>query len=631
MKALLVFLLLLPTFAHSEVVNPTDANGNPIVMPFDCKSDVYSSIKFICDSLGSIGVSVCNASTEVCNRSNQEIFTGLNIELASPGNIKKWTGFGGLGEIYQAAGVCLMRDLKFTPINTSVSTSTPLGNFSFKQELRFLSFDRTSRKMEGYHRSKVCAPVVGCLDMFTQKFKLSSVKTNLMGSGLKAGEYDMHGSYAIDFQAEGNLQTLSVEIPALNVPTPYGVVSARPQFDFGKAIGWAPAPYAGNFQSLVTPDFKTLDLYGRNNGVIMSQVYPFDTVFNDRRLDFRHIGWISQMAIGSRDANPATTPWLPPTGVEFPVRPDYNLTVARGPLEKTPNAYLGANVKVSYSPTALLPDAVKNNGLLAIDFTVFVNPNLKFAGTSQYNFWNSELSQWSGVAGDYRPFQFDNYRSIFLYTGVSASSRFALEAGVDLKIHLHVPLPWPFDDIDIDLINVHPRSDIVDSTTTQYKTNAAAPTALSQASKIVTTGKIFQTYKTWAGTTTDGSTHIQQCLAQDTPPNSPPPPPEYQPGEPSDLTKNIRYPCNICVGMRSHTYSTPFGGTQTVPGFIQLLFPSTTNNRPASVKWTCNRITQVGCYDMCKYVPSTGALIVEKTAIEMIAKGELKGARCLRN
>lgn len=53
--------------------------------------------------------------------------------------------------------------------------------------------------------------------MFTQKFKLSSVKTNLMGSGLKAGEYDMHGSYAINFQAEGNLQTLSVEIPAIEM------------------------------------------------------------------------------------------------------------------------------------------------------------------------------------------------------------------------------------------------------------------------------------------------------------------------------------------------------------------------------------------------------------------------------
>lgn len=65
MKALFVFFLLIPAFAHSEVVNPTDANGNPVVIPFDCKSDVYSSIKFICDALGSIGVSVCNVSTEV--------------------------------------------------------------------------------------------------------------------------------------------------------------------------------------------------------------------------------------------------------------------------------------------------------------------------------------------------------------------------------------------------------------------------------------------------------------------------------------------------------------------------------------------------------------------------------------
>ena len=88
-------------------------------------------------------------------------------------------------------------------IKTNATASTLLGNVTAEQEVGFLSFNKDNGVYEGYHRMKACGPVVGCLDAYTQKFKLTPVKSNKKGSGAKVGQYEILEAHALDFWAEG--------------------------------------------------------------------------------------------------------------------------------------------------------------------------------------------------------------------------------------------------------------------------------------------------------------------------------------------------------------------------------------------------------------------------------------------
>ncbi len=565
--------------------------------------------------------------------------------MASPTNIKPWSGLGGLGPAYSLATNCLLRDIADFPdkkIKTSATASIFLGNVTAEQEVGFLSFNKDTAVFEGYHRLRACGPAVGCLDAYTQKFKLTLVKTDKKGSGKKAGQYNIYEAHALDVWADGLAQGIRVELPGIMVPTPVGSIEAKPEFRFGRATGFVTAPYDGNYKSSF-PDLsfgisknKTFDIYGRSPGTDATNLLPVDAFGVDSPK-----GWNSQIALGSRDPDPKKPVWVQPPGVEFPARPDLDLTNARSAAEKTPNAYLGASVQATYSVINLIPKAIRDIGCsgtlrVCIDQAeVFAKPTIDVGYMSQVNVIQNEQNHWNGKLGpagavptaDLSPMNLDQSKSAFLQMNSAAAARFALDAGLDFVIRLEINTF--FTKIKKNLVDLHPRTTIAEKIDKAY---AAAKTAgaHSQATKILADKKYFQNYIPFkggdlaSGTVDGGANHIQACLAKPTAPGSLPPEPTYTPGDPALLVQQIEYPCNICVGWNEEHYKDNFGKNKVFPSYLATLLPASQAAKPASTRWKCKFVFQSGCYDMCK-MDTAGKLSVQRTALKMLKAGEAKG------
>lgn len=613
-----------------------DINGKPIVTTTPCDG-IFATFDFIC-SVAGIKCSPAPGGN-FCASGSQELFAGATLELAKPGDTRLWTGYGGMGEVYQTAATCLLRDLKDGALTSSAKAPTPFGAATIEQDVNFLSFDKNTRQFKGYHHAKACLPVVGCFDAFTQKFTLTPVSSNLKGSGTKIGGFDAYGSHGWLLETEGINQGIFAEIPALSVDTPYGTLSAQPRFGFKRTSGFVLAPYqSGNNKSSVSLPFgaaKTEEIYGRNPGLAASQIFPSRIYGAGGVIDERlRIGWQSQVGLGSRDAGPKNKSWQPPAGVEFPVRGDTTIGTARSDLEKTANVAMGADVRIEYNPMGLLPEWITSNGLISTTFKVWVDPNVEAAFTSQFNFVSGEYAKWDGktnptnAAPFYLVQDMDQAKNLSMFAGTSAATRAALDAGVDLNLHFHLDL-W-VGAIDKDLIDIHPHTTLVESAPPPGVSSASKKVAVfSQASEIMKSGKYFQAYNTFNGPK-DGVAHIKECLAKPTANGPEPEAPKFQQGDPSAMTDNILYPCDICVGMDTFNYKDKYGNPGTVKGFLEFLKPADINTKSPTVRWTCKSVFQSGCYDMCSWDKATGKLTVVKTAIEMIASGEMKNVpgRC---
>ncbi len=588
-----------------------DINGTAVGAAFDCNSSKFTSMTFICDKIKQVtGTDLCTSTGNSCFTASNEIFTGSTIELASPTNIKGWNGFGGLGLAYENAALCLLRDLKFAPMTSHAQTSTLLGDIWVDQDVGFLSFDPVTKVVEGYHHAKACMPVVGCADLFTQKFKFSAVSSSVKGTGVYAGNYEVYTNEALQLDTEGLLQGLQVKLPAMIVVTPYGPVSVQPEFRFGKAAGWAAAPFEGNSKSLI-PEFAQahmLDLYGRNPGLNRTQ-----TVVPTKYAQ----GWISQVGLGSRDPNPKTSYWTAPAGQEFAVRPDADIKQARSKAEKTPNGYMGASAPIVYSPTGLLPSFITSNGFISFDFNIFVTPTFDAGFTSQFNLWNDEISQWKGYSASV--LNFDNYRGLGLYGGSSAASRFALDAGVNLKIALDIDAG--FFHLHKTLIDLHPRTTVAESVNSDTKAAAKSALAYTQMSKVIAQKSLYTIYKPLNSTPVKGEDHIKACFAGPTEPGAMPADPAYTPGDVSQLLEPVEYPCNLCIGSEGFDYVDPATSKPVhQDNWWELVIPSQVNSKPDPAKWQCNGLSKVGCYDMCTWDKTSNVLTVKQTAIEMNLK-----------
>jgi hypothetical protein len=643
--------LLWPIFLLSSVVASADEAGKVISTPVNCQSNVFSSIQKVCSLVDKLGAS-CTITADTCVRASQETFTGAMIELANVNDTRAWSGLGGLGAYYATSSVCLMRDLSEFPgkkITTSAAASTFLGNVTAEQEVGFLSFDKSNGVFTGYHRLKACGPAVGCIDAFTQTFKMTPVETNKKGSGKKAGQYDILSATGIDLAADGLAQGLKVSLPGIVVPTPVGDIEAKPEFRFARATGFVTAPFDGNFKSsapdsaLGIKNNKTYDIYGRTAGTEATNLMPASSVGVKNPQ-----GWISQISLGSRDANPKIAPWKPAPGVEFPFRPDSNLKIARSNNEKIPNAYLGASVKATYSPINLIPKPIRDIGCsgvvrLCLDqLEVFAQPTIDVGYTGQIQFYQNEQSAWDGTmlpvttrpVPDLRPLHIAQSKTGGITASSSAAARFALEAGLDFVIRLEINTF--FTKIKKNLVNIHPRTTIAESITSEYSKPVIAGARSLSALQLVNK-KPFQQYVTFkgqdlsSGPQDGGVPHIQACFKNPTASGALPPEPTYTPGDMTVLVDKMEYACNICLGWEDTPYKDNSGANQVVPGNLQTLFPASQASRPASARWSCKIIQQTGCFDMCRR-EANGQLVVTRTALEMLASGEVQGmpATCSR-
>jgi hypothetical protein len=653
MHRLLVWLAFLslgsaPAFA--------DQNGVSVSKPYSCGSDAMSTLLFLCDGLKSIGVKsdACTVTGDSCTNASQELFSGLNIEFATPGNIKNWSGFGGTGEAYAIGALCLLKDLKDTPMTSKADAWK--GTVTAETTVGFTSFDPKTLRLEGWHRARACAPVVGCFDGFTQRFTLQSVKTNLANSPEKVGQYQVQSTHALDLTTQGQAQALLVEIPAFEVITPYGKVEAAPHFGYAKAVGWVLAPYAANnlkstWKNEIAPPVPALmavdsrphmiDLYGRIPGLKHSQIMPGPLPGQGSLVGQRYNpshGWISQAGLGGRTIPEDGIAWKPPAGVEYPERPDFAFDPAgpRSDTERTPNLAMGADVKLDYSPTDLLPSWVQKamGGFLTVDFHVWVQPAVATAFSSQLHLMNMEAATWhahpqGSPLPPYSPDTFYQAHEFHARAGSSAAAAFKVTAGVDLTIKLEIELV--FTTIRETLINIHPRYTFVDFKDDGQNLSKQTAQAGTYTEHFLSTGQLFKTYRQLNGTQSNGVQHIQQCLAAPKTTGAPPPDPTLEPGDPEDLVDMVDWPCNICIGAWDTAGTVKKTGAKvSYPAWVQTIFPAQVNNRPPAVRTRCDAIQHAGCLDRCSWNKATNVLTVVETAQEMFAAGKATGggARC---
>ncbi len=341
------------TFGNSALadeIHGDSANMNAI----SCASDPVSSIVAVCSTVKKVFPFItCPAAPNSCVKPKREIFTGLTAEGVTPTNIKTWNGQGGDGELFQKVGVCLLRDLNWTPMTSHSQADLSIGTIASDGLVSYKSFDKTTLRFEGFHSLRAHAPIIGDIDIFTQPFSFQAVSQDLKGQGQKVGDYEVYGAQALELEAAGGLQGFDFNLDAIQIVTPYGTVSPQPHVAFAQAFGWSMSPYGGANALLLNPGkFQVTDVYGRLGGqkfassltamgVTTGKPGPgcFPAQFNPNSLCPTPTGWDSQAALGSRNvnldlANPDNTPWLAPGGAAFPLRPDNQAARARRCREK---------------------------------------------------------------------------------------------------------------------------------------------------------------------------------------------------------------------------------------------------------------------------------------------------------
>lgn len=672
-----------------------DQNGKPTGETFPCKANALSTITSVCTALQPyIPGLQCPVSTSTCVRARQEIFTGLTGETATPTKMKSWNGQGVSGLVFQGVGVCLMRDLAAAPMTSHAEASLPLGAIAADSRVDYVSFDPAKGVFKGVHRLTAHAPVIGDIDLVTQPFTATPFNSSLAGgAAFKVGEYYVSGAHALEFEAEGGAEGFAFELDAIKIVTPYGTVSPKPHLSLNRTSQWSLSPYGGAAAMTLNPGgFEVKDVYGRMKGLsaatsvvpykVKSGKYPGAKRCTPMAADFACIapapsGWDSQLLLGSRNVDPKGPAWTAPAGVAFPLRPDADVTTARGGAEKNPNGLATAGVKIEYDVVGILPAAILNNGFITPTAKVFVDPNIAVAYASQFDFWNGQTSAWNpaldkGPPAPYgTPQDVDSYHSLALYGGAGVAGRFAFDAGADLVLNLHISLPWPLDDIDFDLVNFHPRSAFLETIDAAHAASDRNAFALSDSRHFATTGSAFKTYKLLSGANVDGVKHLTQCFASPAPPEKTPDMPKAKPGDPNDLVENIEMPCNLCVGHAAFDYldvktQSPLTfQLKSMPAVAQKTPLVSDASLPSSDKWTCggplpepptiapfpkvdpatiktaaaanafNKAQQAkaakgfknaGCYDRCRLNKESGKFELIQSAKSLYAAGILKDA-----
>ena len=397
------------TFGNSALAD--EIHGDTVNMnAISCASDPVSSIAAVCSTVKKVFPFItCPAATNSCVKPKREIFTGLTAEGATPVNIKTWNGQGGDGELFQKVGVCFLRDLNWTPMASHSEAQLSIGTIASDGLVSYKSFDKTKLRFEGFHSLRAHAPVIGDIDIFTQPFSFQAVSQDLKGQGQKDGGYDVYGAQALELEAGGGLQGFDFNLDAIQIVTPYGTVSPQPHVGFAQAFGWSMSPYGGAKTLLLNPGkFQVTDVYGRLGGQALASSLAalgpvpgkpgpgcFPAQFTPNSLCPTPTGWDSQVMLGSRNVNldltnPGNTPWLAPGGVAFPLRPDNQVTRARGDVEKNPNGAATAGIKIVYTPTIPLPSFPSGVDVKAA-LDVFVDPNIGVFYGSNFSFWNGQI------------------------------------------------------------------------------------------------------------------------------------------------------------------------------------------------------------------------------------------------
>jgi hypothetical protein len=605
-------------------LNGADWNSFP-----DCKGNtppmVQAGLDLLSQVLTSIGASAPTVDRR-CGRYTREIAAGVTLGAPTgvAGQAPKWSFLGGRGDLMADSLLCLLKDIGDRPegrIENRAAVPVGIGKVELRQIVGLSKFDAAQKHAELFQITKICAPLLGCLDAGRQTIVATvRASTPAWPSGMKAGDYGIANSYALEIGTEWSATKVAASLPPITVITPYGQVSAKPAFDYATTLLPVDTPFSYRRSLQVEFDYPGLnaasaqtvqDSYGRSGIPFVLNVESHLPV-KQPDVTPRAEGWSSQLGLGGRDGAADAQIWNPPAAANFPIRPDFDFGKARSQLERLPAAHFTAKAPVRFEPLdpkSLIPEPAKSI-VSSAELWVEVTPAFLADYAAQFSLLSRE-GRLSNTCGHK---EFGSTCGVAESAiGLQATAHGQIQITGTVHLALTFDIPGPFDPPDVNAAKSFtlplpspgrawdpPRIGDVKSAHQSSRVGWAMDVAAAPATTL------WQGAKTLSGATaTDLRQWTQMCLA--TPPKhpTPPPPPSHEPGS-GNLTPQL-LPCNVCVADARQSAYKPF-----------VLF-EVKNRKPGLEPSVCEWQENAGCYDLCSWNGSSWNR-VEESAVTILGK-----------
>jgi hypothetical protein len=588
---------------------PTDLERG-VVSRYNETNCVDSSIWAVAQKLVDLaeGLGATASASSQCNDVELELFAGTRLG-SSPG--ETWDYIGGGGGPLADAAVCALRDLANGPAEANASIPTVIGNLTVHQAVGYLRFDPSSKTMDGYHRVRVCAPVIGCLDAQRQAFTARvTVSDPATPAFLSSGELPIEAAYGLALELEESEQSVDFALPPISVPVPPPVlkVDVVPTAGYASALKLVDTPFDGKkvdraalLQGEGVGPTAIHDVYGRSAGTfwsaglgVGSKMAPNVYAFGLRN------GWSSQVGLGFRNPAPDVEVWKQQVGLVnetdstgkkttlevWPLRPDLELDTPRSPEEKRAVVDYHAGIRVEYDPLDLVPDAFKGFAFLDVEQSrIFAEPKLQALYASQLHMQFKE-----GFRRD--PDGTLHSHRLEMRLGAAADGSIMLQSGVDFVVSVDLFIGKKT------IVDLHPRANLeLIGSGPQFSAGAKSVSALVGGP----TPPGVASLTSFSGPKASPNDFINQCLNSPPPAEKKMPEPTVTPGSAEDLFGAILHPCNVCVAWYAENVVNDLGDSFVLPAGAQKVRRSDDFAEWDS-KWACGIVTN-GCYDLCTYEP----------------------------
>ncbi|MEM6993154.1 MAG: hypothetical protein AAF721_21755 [Myxococcota bacterium] len=596
----------------------------PLLLPAACDEDsrlasgqsVTSEWSQECGDVGMLDnlIALCNIipgascpdgeDDSLCRDYTRQLFVGA--ELGTPDGGASWNGRGGSGRQMSEALLCTMRELSPQlggPTMSSAEVPVGFGTVRAVQEVGFTAFDREARSFDGYRRLSFDLPILGHVDVAAQDIHLEEVRVEPDTPSFANG-YPIEAVYGVNVQTQERWRDLHVETPAFSVLTPIGEVSVTPRFDYATTANVIDSPY-GSSTSAVVPNWlgsgETMvfgDLYGVDAGLEHTEEFVGDVDW----AQFDNLGWLSGLALGSR--NPNANDMAAWTGTT--PRPDLEPFVPRSAEEAEPTVWVsaGADIRVPENPLDLLPDWVAGWNGVTLDAWIDIMPRITAGASGQLSFLSGEATALE-PNGEEFGFVANRYQGLALQT--------ATEIGAGFDVVIRVRMLVTFDTFfgQISLVDVDREipfpADLFAAAQGDAHTTFASAEGLDAELDALTT---FHSSHIGDAATSD---FLAECFAPEGQPIPLlPPSGTDEPGDPESMIPDtMAFPCNICVAVDDGTYEGPEG---TLEVFAESAIVVPADEEPT---WSCNEGFKTGCMDLCTFDASTGSLTVTVSAPDL--------------
>lgn len=557
-----------------------------------------------------------------CGNYAREITAGVTLGPPPPNPNPRWGMLGGRGELMADAMLCLLKDIGDRPggrLETFAPVPVGIGKVELRQIVGLSKFDPAAKRADLYQITKICAPLLGCIDAGRQNIVVAvRASEPAFPGGMRAGDYPIRNAYGLEVQADWSATQFGATLPPITIVTPYGQVSAKPGFTYSASLLPIDTPFAYPQSARVefhhpeaagvqTPSVE--ETYGRSGVQLIINIATNLPKSGKQPPQ----GWSSQLGFGGRDGAFDAQVWKGGGGVP-PFRPDFNFGIARSPLESRPAANFVAEAPIRFeppNPISLLPSAVQSI-VSSAHMYVEVNPRFGADYAAQFGLLSREGATMSGCkSGKEFPGPCGVAESAVALQA-TANGRIDIVGTVHLKISfvsLGFYTPASIDVTKSFTVPVEnfdrawspPRINNI------QEAHASTHVGWAMDVSVAPGAPAWQGMKGLSGASASNlAAWTAACLASPPKNPAPPPPPSYEPGNANDLTPKL-LPCNLCVADSTEKAFKPFKIFEVLA------------RRPGLPESVCEWQQNTGCHDMCSWNGKSWVR-VEQAAVNVVGK-----------